>query len=167
MKWLAQQFASNSASNRSPNCAVSDSPGGECRRTAAAEVLGRGTNRVIEEFKRWGGEPPSFDIVTGSLWVNLPAVIGPTAQVTDQDTAQVTAQVAAMLEAAAHGPVSREALQEAAQVKHRELRKDHLEPALNAGLPERAVPDKPRSPKQRYRITEAGRRLLDKEKPDA
>ena len=133
---------------------------GTFHRTGAVEVWGRGTNRVIEECERWGVESPSFEVVTGSLWVTFPAAIGP--------TAQVTAQVTAMLEAAARGPVSRETLQEAAGIKHREhFRKAHLEPALNAGLLERTIPDKPRSSKQRYRITEAGRRRLDEEKRDA
>jgi ATP-dependent DNA helicase RecG len=145
---------------------------GTFHRTGAVEVWGRGTNRVIEECERWGIEPPSFEVVTGSVWVTFPAVIGPTAQASEQDTAQVaaqvTAQVAAMLEAAAHGPVSRETLQEAAVIRHREhFRKAHLEPALNAGLLERTIPDKPRSSKQRYRITEAGRRLLERRDRDA
>ncbi len=69
-----------------------------------------------------------------------------------------------MLEAAAHGPVSRETLQEAAGIKHREhFRKVHLEPALNSGLLERTIPDKPRSSKQRYRTTESGLRVLERQ----
>ncbi len=142
---------------------------GAFHRTGAVEVWGRGTNRVIEECTRWGVEPPSFDVVTGSLWVTFPAVIGPgargteqvTAQVTEQVTEQVTAQVVAMLRAAEDGPVAREALQEAAGIGHREhFRKAYLEVALNAGWLERTVPEKPRSSKQRYRMTEAGRRIL-------
>jgi len=36
-----------------------------------------------------------------------------------------------------------------------------LRPLLEAGLLEMTVPDKPRSPQQRYRTTEAGRRLTE------
>jgi ATP-dependent DNA helicase RecG len=36
-----------------------------------------------------------------------------------------------------------------------------LRPLLEAGLLEMTVPDKPRSPQQRYRTTEAGRRLSE------
>jgi len=130
---------------------------GAFHRTGAVEVWGRGTNRVIEECQRWGVEPPSFDVVTGSLWVTFRAAIGPGAQVTEH----VTEQVVAMLRAAAKGPVSREALQEAAGIKHREhFRTAYLEVALNAGWLERTIPDKPRSPKQRYRTTEAGKKVL-------
>lgn len=35
-----------------------------------------------------------------------------------------------------------------------------LRPLLEAGLIEMTIPDKPRSPKQQYRITEAGRMAL-------
>jgi len=35
-----------------------------------------------------------------------------------------------------------------------------LAPLLDAGLVEMTVPDKPRSPKQQYRMTEAGRAAL-------
>jgi len=38
--------------------------------------------------------------------------------------------------------------------------KTYLEPCLTAGLVERTIPDKPRSPKQRYRTTPAGRAVL-------
>lgn len=138
---------------------------GAFHRTGAVEVWGRGTHRVIEECRRWDLEPPSFEVVTGSLWVTFPAAIGPGAPGTEQATAQVTEhvteQVMAMLRAAAEGPASREALQEAAGIKHREhFRKAHLERAMNEGWLERTIPDKPRSPKQRYRITAAGRRVL-------
>ena len=135
---------------------------GTFHRTGAVEVWGRGTNRVIEECERWGIEPPRFEEVTGALRVTFPAFIGPTAQVAAQVTAQVTAQVAAMLRAAAQGPVTRELLQGAAGIKHREhFRKAYLEPALQAGLMERTIPDKPRSSRQRYQVTAAGRAALD------
>ncbi|MBD3162859.1 MAG: hypothetical protein GF355_14250 [Candidatus Eisenbacteria bacterium] len=138
---------------------------GAFHRTGAVEVWGRGTNRVIEECRRWDLEPPSFEVVTGSLWVTFTAAIGPGSGGTDQATAQVTEhvteQVVAMLRAAAEGPVSRAALQVAAGIKHREhFRKAYLELAMNEGWLERTIPDKPRSPKQRYRTTAAGRRVL-------
>jgi predicted HTH transcriptional regulator len=41
---------------------------GTFHRTGAVEIWGRGTNRDIEECERWGVEPPSFEVVTGSRW---------------------------------------------------------------------------------------------------
>ena len=40
------------------------------------------------------------------------------------------------------------------------FRERYIEPSLAAGLIEMAFPDKPRSSKQRYRITEAGLAVL-------
>jgi len=38
---------------------------------------------------------------------------------------------------------------------------DYLQPALEAGLLEMTIPDKPRSSNQRYRLTDKGRRLQE------
>ena len=55
------------------------------------------------------------------------------------------------------GEMSRQGIQEALGLKHRAyFRKAYLLPALRAGLIEMTIPDKPRSSKQRYRLTPAG-----------
>jgi len=52
-------------------------------------------------------------------------------------------------------------MQAALKLKDEEhFRKAYLLPALKEGLIEMTIPDKPRSSKQKYRITEKGRRLL-------
>jgi ATP-dependent DNA helicase RecG len=38
----------------------------------------------------------------------------------------------------------------------------YLAPAIDAGLIEMTIPDKPRSSKQKYRLTEKGRHVLKK-----
>jgi len=38
---------------------------------------------------------------------------------------------------------------------------NYLAPLMAMGVLERTIPDKPRSPKQRYRITPAGRAVLE------
>jgi predicted HTH transcriptional regulator len=75
-----------------------------------------------------------------------------------QVTAQVTAQVVAVLAAAGGGGKSREQLQAAAGMRHREhFRKAYVEPLVNAGWIERTIPNKPTSRLQKYRLTERGR----------
>jgi ATP-dependent DNA helicase RecG len=95
----------------------------------------------------------------------------PTGQVPDKHPASApqaprkyptsTPQVLAILKAAASGEKKREELQSAAKIKDREhFRKRYLEALITSELLERTIPDKPRSPKQRYRSTAAGRTAL-------
>ena len=76
-----------------------------------------------------------------------------------------TQQVRAVLAAASRGEATRERLQEAAGLKDREhFRKHYLIPLLASGLLEPTIPDKPRSSKQRYRITPLGLEVLKEAK---
>lgn len=82
---------------------------------------------------------------------------------TAQATAQAATHVATVL-SAADKPLgeARDDLQTAAGISHREhFRKTYLEPLLAAGWLERTIPDKPTSPRQRYRSTERGRGWLE------
>jgi hypothetical protein len=77
------------------------------------------------------------------------------------DTGDATAQVAAVLKDA-KSPCTRDELQVAAGIALREhFRKQYLLPLLEAGLIEMTIPDKPRSSKQQYRTTSAGRAVLE------
>ena len=55
------------------------------------------------------------------------------------------------------GEMTRQQLQQALGLKDDEhFRKAYLQPALDAGLIEMTIPDKPRSSKQKYRLTAEG-----------
>jgi ATP-dependent DNA helicase RecG len=70
----------------------------------------------------------------------------------------MTPQVARVLEAASSACSFAEQ-QAAAGLQDRvHFLKTHLEPLLLAGWIERTIPDKPRSSKQKYRLTEKGKR---------
>jgi len=78
-----------------------------------------------------------------------------------QVTAQVTAQVVKALGAAVREARSRQELQAAAEMKHREhFRKAYVEPLVSAGWLEHTIPDKPTSRLQQYRLTKKGRAWL-------
>jgi ATP-dependent DNA helicase RecG len=63
--------------------------------------------------------------------------------------------------------MKRSELRLALGLKHEEhFRKSYLLPALKAGRIEMTLPDKPRSSKQRYRITLQGEEILKKHKGD-
>jgi ATP-dependent DNA helicase RecG len=68
----------------------------------------------------------------------------------------------AVLEAARE-PKPREELQQVAGIRHRQhFLLEYLRPLLEAGLLEPTIPDKPRSSRQRYRLTRAGFEYLKK-----
>ena len=86
-----------------------------------------------------------------------------TPQVSPEVTGQVTGQVApeTRLLQVLTGEMTRQSLQEALGLKHRDhFNEIYLTPALETGLIEMTIPDKPRSSKQRYRLTPAGSEYL-------
>ena len=132
-----------------PNPEVRAVTGEERRPTG--EVTDQVTGEVAAQGGRQGASPAPTDQVTD--------------QVADQVTDQVTDEVAAvvrLLQASA-GDVTRQHLQEALGLKHLvHFRLAYLQPALRAGLITMTIPDKPRSSRQRYRLTPAGRRYLSR-----
>ena len=89
--------------------------------------------------------------------------VEPTPQVTPQDTPQDTPQVTGhvrQLVAVLTGAMSGARLQEALRLRDRNhFTNTYLRPALEAGLVEMTIPDKPTSRNQRYRLTTAGEAL--------
>ncbi len=77
-----------------------------------------------------------------------------------QVTPQVTPQVERLL-LVIRGEMGREALQSALALNDRKsFRERYLKPALDKGLIQMSIPDKPNSRLQRYRLTEQGRQWL-------
>ena len=70
----------------------------------------------------------------------------------DQDTDQVSDQVKALLECMGDDELSAAQIMERLGLSHRPtFRKNYLRPALDKGLIEMTVPDKPNSRNQKYR----------------
>jgi ATP-dependent DNA helicase RecG len=143
------------------------------------EHIGSGIRRIRDRCRDYGVAEPKIEV--SDSWVTVvftrPAeqagdqVGTKSGQSRDQTGAgavrQVpgkyptsTRQVLAAL-ASADAELSRAQLQKAAEFHDREhFVNEHLNPLLVAGLVEMTIPDKPRSSKQRYRITEKGREVL-------
>jgi ATP-dependent DNA helicase RecG len=61
------------------------------------------------------------------------------------------------------GELNRQELQKKLKLSDREyFRLNYLQPALEAKVIEMTIPDKPRSSKQQYRITDKGKKVLKK-----
>ena len=85
-----------------------------------------------------------------------------TPEVTTEVTPEVTTEVLRLLQVMS-GPMNRQSLQEALQLKaEKNFRLLYLRPAIEAELVEMTFPHKPRSSKQKYRLTKKGRGLQDR-----
>jgi len=79
-----------------------------------------------------------------------------TGEATGEVTAEVASEVIAVL-AVLDTPLSRSDLQEALGLKSQaHFRDRYLNPALDGGWIERTQPDAPKSPTQKYRLTQQG-----------
>jgi ATP-dependent DNA helicase RecG len=82
-------------------------------------------------------------------------------QATGEVTGEVTTGEVRRLLAVMAGEMKRAEIQQALGLRHEDHFRDaYLGPALEASVIEMTIPDKPRSSKQRYRLTERGRAVL-------
>jgi ATP-dependent DNA helicase RecG len=143
---------------------------GAFHRTGAIEVWGRGTNRVIEACRAWGIEPPTFRVDMGVTTVTFRADIRPgvpaardgealSQAVPSSSQAVLSLSQAALLSGATEPKTIAELMAIAGHSNRTRFRGEVLAPLLRSGLLEMTVPDKPRSPNQRYRLTDAGKAL--------
>ena len=144
-------------------------------RISFIEKAGTGIKRMRDEARAQGCPEPAFEetgFFTATFRPNpevraqavalqdstTPQVIG---QVAGQVAGQVTPEVVKMLEAMA-GEMTRKGIQTALKLQGRANFEDrYLKPTLGLGLVEMTIPDKPRSRMQKYRLTPAGRAVLN------
>jgi Fic family protein len=111
--------------------------------------------RVLAEADNLADATPFIEFMLEALLAAIGEV-----EVTDQVDEHVSDQVIRLLGILAKGECGSSELMAALKLTHRPtFRKTHLDPALASGWIERTQPDSPRSPTQRYRLTEKGRRL--------
>lgn len=132
-----------------------------------AEGRSTGVPKILRAMRQNGSPEPVFESDEDRTWflVRLPVhervSLGATAHETDQGTDQVTVHVEQLV-VALTGEMSRAELQMALQLRHRRhFATVYLRPALEAGLVEMTLPDKPRSQNQRYRRTARGEVLAE------
>ena len=82
-------------------------------------------------------------------------------QVTPPVTEQVTGEVTRLL-AVMSGDMRRLDIQAALKLKHEDhFRAAYLIPAMDGGFIEMTIPDKPKSSKQKYRLTDKGKKWVE------
>ncbi len=132
-------------------------------RTGAIEAWGRGTNRVIEACRAHGIPDPLFVDEAGAVTVTfLAEVVADLGHAPSQDGPKSVLSVAQVqvLEIACLSSSLPELMAPTGARNKTRFRDQVVAPLLDAGLLERTIPDKPRSSKQQYRTTEAGRAAL-------
>ena len=144
------------------------------RQIGQADELGSGMRKLMKYGKAYGNADP--ELVEGDIFkiiVNVPefevtghATITGNAQVHatgHKVTGQVTGQVKRLL-SVCEKEHSREELQQLLGLKHRDsFVENYLKPALTEGFIEMTIPDKPKSSKQKYCITNKGRAVAEED----
>ncbi len=129
-----------------------------------ADELGSGVRNLMKYGKAYGGQDPElieegiFRIIVG---IPDSGHLGKSAP--KQLTGEVTGEVQRLVKVI-KGELSRTEIQQALNLKHEDhFREAYLGPAIKSGLVEMTIPDKPRSSRQKYRLTSKGEMLLEKE----
>lgn len=111
---------------------------------------------MLAEADRQGDATPFIEFVLTALRSALGEAVA-----TDPVTDQVSDQVIRLLKMLQHGDAGAAELMARLGLTHRPTyRTNYLAPALAEGWVERTLPDSPRSPTQKYRLTEKGRGVL-------
>jgi len=120
-----------------------------------------GIPKILKEMAANGSPTPLFETDDDRLSFVIRLPRHPLALVPPGEPVQVTTQVGVLLSRIA-GEMTRQAIQDALGLADREhFRKTYLAPALEQGVIEMTLPDKPNSRSQRYRLTALGQRWLD------
>jgi ATP-dependent DNA helicase RecG len=138
------------------------------------EGRGTGIPKILRAMRQNGSPLPEFEFDEDHTYFQVRLPVHPearasdaagtgqnTTEVTPQVTPQVTQQVARLLQGIS-GAMGRVELMDALGLKDRmHFSNEYLKPALKEALIELTIPDKPRSSKQRYRLTGRGRVWLE------
>ncbi len=141
---------------------------GTFHRTGAVEIWGRGTDRVVDECKQHGIDPPIFEERQGFLIVTFRAqVVVTSRQLESQPESQLESRpesldrrVLIFLE---NGPLGKAEI--AARMSQKKVSgqlNKVIRELVSEGLIVYTIPEKPNSRLQRYQITKVGKKLLEK-----
>lgn len=151
------------------------------RQIGRADELGSGMRKLMRYGKAYGGANP--ELIEGDVFrivVKVPEFGTPnkksgtpevkphvapqvTGEVTGEVAGEVTGEVHSLLKVLEEKALTRAEAQAALELKGQaNFRDRYLAPALGAGLIEMTIPEKPKSSKQKYRLTDTGRQVLNR-----
>ena len=139
-------------------------------RAGIIERWGSGTLNIIDWCRENGNPTPSWSEQAGSVFVVFMPTVPEAQQVSDK-VPTATGHIGTKLALSRHqveilskcrsDSMLTEIMAITGRSDRTKFRHQVLKPLLDEGLLEMTVPDKPRSSKQKYRLTEKGRQALD------
>ena len=124
-----------------------------CFMSGYIDTWGRGTLKIIDSCKEAGLPEPIIKELQGGIEVSIHKK-----EFTIEVTEQVTEQVINLILAIDSEDYTSSLIMEKLKLKHRPtFLYTYIQPALEQGFIEMTIPDKPRSSKQKYRLTEKGK----------
>lgn len=138
-------------------------------RMNAVEQVGSGVRRIREICRDYGVAQPDYEI--SENWVTItfmrPTLVDGvrledaiTPEVTPEVTPAVTPEVIRMLQSMKDTMTRTEIMRVLGLKDEKHFRESYQQVAVSSGWIEMTIPDKPRSSKQKYRLTEKGRAVL-------
>ena len=137
-------------------------------RAGMIESWGRGIDRIMVLCEKNGIPAPKLSYDSSGLWIEFGlgtlSLIQPVEQVTEQVTEQVDHDLADEIKRlllVITGDKKQSEIINALGLKNKNnFRRRYLNPAVDAGLVEMTIPDKPNSRLQKYRLTDKGKAML-------
>jgi hypothetical protein len=130
----------------------------QCRKRFPKKNHEKGSAELITKTQKFA---PQYCSV-GKIAIEQAALASVAEQV-NEVTEQVTEQVTRLLNCLQEGPLGTWRLMHQLQLQHRPtFLYDYLQPALAAKLVAMTRPDSPKSPTQKYRLTDKGRQLRER-----
>ncbi|MFW5931115.1 MAG: helix-turn-helix domain-containing protein [Desulfosalsimonas sp.] len=137
-----------------------------------ADELGSGMRNMMKYGRKYGSEDPQ--LIEGDVFRMIISVpeFSAKADLTDEahDTPEVTPEVAPevtpevkSLLSVLQGDMTRKEIMTALGLKdQKHFRQRYQQPGIALGIIEMTIPDKPKSSKQKYRLTSKGKKILEK-----
>ena len=133
------------------------------RRIGLSENAGWGLSDVIANWTKLGHARPAIQNDKTGKFFEVTLLDQAALHSIAEQVNEVTEQVSRLLNCLLRGPMGTWRLMHRLQLQHRPtFLYDHLQPALAAKLVAMTQPDSPRSPTQKYRLTDKGRQLRER-----
>ena len=130
-------------------------------RMGLVEQVGSGIRRIRELCRDYGVNEPTIDVSENWVTTTFARQIEHAASQVPDKSPTSTLQVRNLIRSLDGERTRVEILQSLGLKDRTNLANEYIQPALAAGFIEMTIPDKPRSSKQKYRLTDKGRELQE------